>query len=157
MHSRRDLVRKIDTKVDKIKDCLALEIKDDIKSHLSIHITSDGGNSSDQNKTHKNTITVSRVIDNWEMKTDTLAVPEAVGSQTGIVLRTQWKDELKKIGYDGSWHVSVTTDAAANERSARGIGRHTEVGFKIKFEADCVDHQVQLLIKDSRKNISFIN
>ena len=152
LHSRRELVRKVDTKIEKLKELLAIEIQGDIKSHKSVHITSDGGNSGDQNKTHKNTVTVTRISDDWQMKTDTIAVPEAVGSQTGIVLRTQWKEELEKVGYDGSWKVSVTTDAAKNERSARGVGRHEEVGLKIKFEADCVDHQIQLLIKDSRKN-----
>ena len=152
LHSRRELVRKIDTKIDKLKEKLSVEIQDDIKSHRSVHITSDEGNSGGLNKTHKNTVTVTRISDDWQMKTDTIAVPEAIGSQTGIVLRTQWKEELEKVGYDGSWKVSATTDAAKNVRSARAVGRHDEVGLKIKYEADCVDHQIQLLIKDSRKN-----
>ena len=36
---------------------------------------------------------------------------------------------------------------------ARAPGRHEEIGLKIKYEADCTDHQIQLLLKDSRKNM----
>ena len=50
-------------------------------------------------------------------------------AQTGIVLRTQWKEELDKIGYDKSWKVTTTTNAAKNKRSARCTGRH-EVDYK---------------------------
>lgn len=153
LFSRRELVRKVDDKIEKVKDELVKEIQDDIKSHKSIHITSDGGNSGDQNRTHKNTLTVSRINDEWEMKTDTVALVEAVGSQTGPVLRSQWKQELEKIGYDETWKVSATTDAAKNVRSARASGRHDEIGLKVKYESDCTDHQIQLLAKDSRKNI----
>ena len=48
--------------------------------------------------------------------------------------------------------MSATTDAAANVRSARQVGRHEEIGLAINFEADCCDHQIQLVGKDSLKN-----
>ena len=152
LFSRRELGRLIDEKVESVKADLTKELQEDIKSHKSIHITSDGGNSGDQNKTKKNTLTVSRINDNFEMKTDTLDLAEAVGSQTGIVIRSQKKDILLKYGYNESWKVSVTTDAAANVRSARQVGRHEGIGLPVKFEADCCDHQIQLVGKDSLKN-----
>ena len=145
MLSNMELRRKVDEKIVTIKEDLSKEIQEDIKSHKSISITSDGGNSGDQNKTKKNTLTVSRINDNFEMKTDTVAIPEARGSQTGPVLRAQWKEELQKIGYDGTWSILATTDAASNERSARQVGRHEEIGLKIKYATDCADHQVKLM------------
>jgi len=76
--SRRELGRQIDAKIVKIKEDLVKEMSEDIKSHQSIHITSDGGSSGDQNKTKKNTLTVSRITDDFEMKRDTIAVAEAL-------------------------------------------------------------------------------
>lgn len=65
LFSRRELGRKVDKKIENLKAALTKEIQDDIKSHNSIHITSDGGNSGDQNKTKKNTLTVSRITDDF--------------------------------------------------------------------------------------------
>ena len=142
--SRIELARKVDVKIDAVKEMLSKEIQDDVKIHKSVSLTSDGGTSGDQNKTKKNTLTLSRITENWELKTDTIALSKAVGSQTGPVLRTQWKQELLKVGYSPEWRVLVTTDAAPNEQSARALDRHENVGLVIEYATDCVDHQVSL-------------
>ena len=68
------------------------------------------------------------------------------------MLRAQWKEELLKIGYDETWTILATTDAASNVRSARHPGRHEDIGLKVKYETDCVDHQVkQIIIKKMNK------
>ena len=151
MPSRRTLTRKVDDKIVQVKKDLKEEILKDIASLKTISITSDGGNSGDIYKTKKNTITVSRVTDNFELKTDTVGVPVAKGSQEGIVIRSQWKEELLKIGYTTEWSVNATTDGASNFRSARAPGRHAGVGLQTKYATDCVDHQIHLLVEESLK------
>ena len=151
--SRRTITKKVDEKIIKVKQDLASEIREDISKHKTISITSDGGNSGDLNKTKKNTLTISRVNENFVLKTDIVAVPEAKGSQEAVKIRRQWKEELLKIGYDESWHVNVTTDGAANFRSARAKGRHEDVGLPTKYTTDCVDHQIHLAVEESIKNI----
>ena len=151
--SRRTITRKVDEKIIKVKQDLASEICMDISKHKTISITSDGGNSGDLNKTKKNTLTISRVNENFVLKTDIVAVPEAKGSQEAVKIRRQWKDELLKIGYDDTWHVNVTTDGAANFRSARARGRHEDVGLPTKYTTDCVDHQIHLAVEESIRNI----
>ena len=150
--SRPTITRKIDEKIIKVKKSLKEEINKDIESLKCISITSDGGNSGDIFKTKKNTITVSRVTEDFELKTDTVAVPVAKGSQEGAVIRAQWKEELLKIGYTDDWSVNVTTDGASNFRSARTVGRHHDVGLVTKYTSDCVDHQIHLLIEESLKS-----
>ena len=150
--SRQTITRKIDEKINKVKKDLKEEINKDIENLKCISITSDGGNSGDIFKTKKNTITVSRVTEDFELKTDTVAVPVAKGSQEGVVIRSQWKEELLKIGYTDDWSVNVTTDGAANFRSARMVGRHHDVGLMTKYTTDCVDHQIHLLIEESLRN-----
>ena len=150
--SRYTITRKIDEKINKVKKDLKEEINKDIENLKCISITSDGGNSGDIFKTKKNTITVSRVTEDFELKTDTVAVPVAKGSQEGVVIRSQWKEELLKIGYTDDWSVNVTTDGAANFRSARMVGRHHDVGLMTKYTTDCVDHQIHLLIEESLRN-----
>ena len=140
--SENELARQIDVKIEVIKNQLSEEIQEDVKVHKSVSLTSDGGNSGDQNKTKKNTLTLSRVTENFELKTDTVSLAKAVGSQTGPVLRAFWKQELLKVGYTPEWRVLVTTDAAPNEQSARALDRHDDIGLAIEYSTDCVDHQV---------------
>ena len=71
--SEMELARKIDAKIETVKEFLSREIQEDVKIHKSVALTSDGGTSGDQNKTKKNTLTLSRINENWEMKTDTIA------------------------------------------------------------------------------------
>ena len=149
--SRTTITKKIDLKICNVRKELAKEINDDIVCHKTISITSDGGNSGDLMKTKKNTLTVSRVTEDFILKTDVVAVPEAKGSQEAVVIRRQWKEELLKIGYDASWTVNVTTDGASNFRSARAPGRHEDVGLPTKFTSDCVDHQIHLAVEESTK------
>ena len=151
--SRSTITRKIDEKICSVKQDLSNEIQNDIAIHKTISITSDGGNSGDLNKTKKNTLTISRVTEDFQLKTDIVAVPVAKGSQEAVVIRRQWKEELLKIGYDCSWIVNVTTDGASNFRSARAPGRHEDVGLPTKFTSDCVDHQIHLLVEESIKNL----
>ena len=140
--SHFELARRVDVKIEAVKEILSREIQEDVKMHKSVSLTSDGGTSGDQNKTKKNTLTLSRINENWDMKTDTIALSKALGSQTGPVLRAQWKQELLKVGYSPEWRVLVTTDAAPNEQSARALDRHEDVGLVIDYATDCVDHQV---------------
>ena len=49
LFSRRELVRMVDAKAVEIKRNLIVEIQEDITSHKCVHITSDNGNSGDQN------------------------------------------------------------------------------------------------------------
>ena len=119
MPSRTKITRKVDEKIAEVKSSLAKEINEDISQMKAISITSDGGNSGDINKTKKNTITVSRVTEDFRLKTDTLAIPLAKGSQEGVVIRSQWREELLKIGYTEEWSVNATTDGGSNFRSAR--------------------------------------
>ena len=147
--SRRTITRKIDEKITNVKKDLKAEINVDIAVHKSIAITSDGGNSGDINKTKKNSLTVSRITEDFHMKTDIVSVPQAKGSQEGVVIRRQWKEELLKIGYTDDWKVNVTTDGASNFRSARASGRHEEVGLPTNYTSDCVDHQIHLLVEES--------
>jgi hypothetical protein len=66
--SDKELRRKVDERIESIKVDLSKEIQADIKSHPTIAITSDGGNSGDQNKTKKNILTVSRITDDFVME-----------------------------------------------------------------------------------------
>ena len=108
---RSTITRKIDEKICSVKKDLSKEIQNYIAIHKTISITSDG-DSGDRNKTKKNTVTVSRVTEDFQLKTDIVAVPVAKGSQEAVVIRRQWKEELLKIGYDDSWFVNVTTNGA---------------------------------------------
>ena len=151
--SRSTITRKIDAKIIKVKEELKAEINDDISEHKTIAITSDGGSSGDLNKTKKNTLTVSRITEDFCLKTDVISLPEAKGSQGGVVIRSQWKEELVKIGYNSTWIVNATTDGASNFRSARTPGRHADVGLPTKYTTDCLDHQIHLGVEESTKNL----
>ena len=140
--SEMQLARQVDAKIEVVKNQLFEEIQEDVKVHKSVSLTSDGGTGGDQNKTKKNTLTLSRITEQFELKTDTIALSKAVGSQTGPVLRAFWKNELLKVGYTADWRVLVTTDAAPNEQSARALDRHDDIGLMIDYSSDCVDHQV---------------
>ena len=153
MPSRSTITRKIDAKIIKVKEELKAEINADISVHKTISITSDGGSSGDLNKTKKNTLTVSRITEDFCLKTDVISLPEAKGSQEGVVIRSQWKEELMKIGYDSTWIVNATTDGASNFRSARNPSRHADVGLPTKYTTDCLDHQIHLGVEESIKNL----
>ena len=66
---------------------------------------------------------------NFCLKTDTVAVPVAKGSQEAVVIRTQWKQELDKVGLPVDCHISVTTDGASNFRSARNPGINSSLHY----------------------------
>ena len=129
--SRATITRKIDDRVEEKKKALKVEVVEDVKEYKTVAVTTDGGPSHDQNKTKKNAVTVSRISSGWKMKTDTLALEVAEGSQTGEVIRTVVKDNLRKFGLE-ECKVNMTTDDAAAPRSARTPGRHPAVGLQVR-------------------------
>ena len=100
-------------------------------------------------KSKKNSLTAHRITSDWKLKSDTLALPIAVGSQTGPVIRKQVKEELDKFGCKDNWEILFTTDGAAAARSARASGRHLNIGLNVVYDGDCVDHQLHLLVEES--------
>ena len=50
-------------------------------------------------------MTASRINSKWKIKTDTLDLAVAVGSQTGAVIRGQVKTSLMGVGYKTDWKV----------------------------------------------------
>ena len=148
--SRTTIMKLIEKKVDDAEKALAKEIKEDIVDTKTVSVTTDGGPSHDQNKTKKNSITVSRITNNWKLKTDTLGLEVAEGSQTGEVLRTVVKRRLDKFGMaeeEEGWSTNMTTDDASAPRSARAPNRHAGVGLHVKYDTACLDHQFHLLVR----------
>ena len=129
--SRQTITRRIDEKVEEKKKALKVELKEDIAETQTVAVTTDGGSSHDLNKTKKNAVTVSRISKTWKMKTDTLALEAAEGSQTGEVIRTLVRDNLREFGL-AECKVNMTTDDAAAPRSARTPGRHPSVGLQVR-------------------------
>ena len=151
--SRTTIMKLIEKKVVDAETALAKEIKEDIVDTKTVSVTTDGGPSHDQNKTKKNSITVSRITSNWKLKTDTLGLEVAVGSQTGEVLRTVVKRRLDKFGMgegEEGWSINMTTDDASAPRSARAPNRHAGVGLHVKYDTACLDHQFHLLVRKLR-------
>ena len=150
--SRRTLSKKIDERAESAKEQLCEELLDDVKSHNTISITSDGGTSCDLHKTKKLTVTAHRIDDDFNLKTDTLSAGETIGTQEGVVIREHWEKVLfRNFKFNGK--VNVTTDGAANMRNARNPGRHFHVDLNIKHHGDCVDHQIFLVHQDSLKDV----
>ena len=144
--ARKTITEYIDNKIVETKKNLAEEIADDIKEHKTVSITTDGGPSHDVNKTKKNTVTISRISSKWEMKTDTLALRVAEGSQSAEVIRTVIRDVLDEFGRKEDWDINATTDNASAPRSARALGSYRAVGLPIKYDSYCIDHQFHLLV-----------
>ena len=61
---------------------------------------------------------------------------------------------MDAYGYDEEWSVCFTTDGASNVRSARAVGRHTNIGLTLIYGGDCFDHQFHLLVEESINNLS---
>lgn len=146
--SRTTITVNIDKKIKEKKEALKREIKEDIKDTITASVTTDGGPSQDKNKTKKNTVTLSRINNEWKMKTDTLALVVAEGSQTASVIRTVVKEVTDDFGNE-EWDINMTTDDAAAPRSARNPNRHHEVGLNVKYDVMCLDHQIHLLVGTS--------
>ena len=151
--SRKTVTRIIDMKVEKVKEDLKKEIEKDIEEYKRVAVTSDGGRSHNKLKTKKNSVTVHRIDKDWVVKSDTIALPIAKGSQTGAVIRTAVLDALVKFGYNDSWKVLFTTDGDSAARSARAIGRHPGIVLNVVYEGDCVDHQLHLLVEESIEEV----
>ena len=147
--SRSTITSHIDQKIKEKKEELRKEIEEDTRESRTASVTTDGGPSQDKNNTKKNSVTISRISYNFKMKTDTLALEIANGSQTGPVIRAVVKGVLDKFGFKGD--VNMTTDDASAARSARTANRHPEVGLTIKYEVMCLDHQIHLLVSSILK------
>jgi hypothetical protein len=106
--SRRTITRGIDEKTKRMEEALKKEIREDIQDTKTVSVTTDGGPSHDVNKTKKKTVTISRIDSKWNMKTDTLALVVAEGSQTGEVIRSVVKNSLDKFGHESDWQVNIT-------------------------------------------------
>lgn len=146
--SRKTITSSIEKKVVEKKLALKQEIAEDIKETKTGNVTTDGGPSQNKNKTKKNTVTFSRITSDWKMKTDTLALMVAEGSQTGVVIRTAVKDVLEQFGNE-DWDINMTTDDAGAALSAMAPNRHQEVGLQVKYNTMCLDHQFHLLVRNS--------
>lgn len=148
--SRTTVMKLTENKVEDAEKALAKEIKEDIVDSKTVSVTTDGGPSHDQNKTKKNSITLSRISNNWKLKTDTLGLEVAEGTKSGEVLRTVVQRRLDKFGMgeeEEGWSINMTTDDASAPRSARAPNRHAGVGLHVKYDKACLDHQFHLLVR----------
>ena len=123
--------RDFDKLAVKLKENLKEEITKDVTEagHKSGCVVSDHGTTKDRFRTKKNAITFSRITKNFYLKTDTVALVKCEGPQTGNVIRKDVKSELVKVGWEPSWNIDWVTDNEAKQISARGPGRHPEVGL----------------------------
>ena len=153
--SRRTITRKIDEKADSCKGLLRKEILTDLEDagHKTISITCDEGTSSDRFNTKKLAVTIHRTTADFEVKSDTLAVDPAVGSQTAATIRSEVKAVLVRFGYDSTWTVNWTTDGASAMISARAKGRHNEVGLETNHTGTCTDHSLHLVVEDASEKV----
>ena len=149
--SKRSVIRLFDVAAVQVQKKLKEEIKQDLDGLevKAVHITSDHGTSSDRFKSHKNAVTLSRCTDQFEIKTDTLAVLKVEGSQTGDRIRGDIKGVLDEVGRQEDWHTNWVTDGESKQKSAREVGRHAQVGLRTTHTASCVDHTAHLAVEDS--------
>lgn len=99
----------MEKKIENKKELLKKEISEDIKEHKTISVTTDGVPSHDVNKTKKNSVTASRIDSKWKLKTDTLSLSVAEGSQTGEVIRRVVKNSLTEFGHQPDWKVKFSS------------------------------------------------
>ena len=129
--SRRTLTKKIEDFSEQTLVELKKEVEKDLKDveDKVISVTSDHGTSLDRFRTHKNAVTISRCTKDFGIKTDTVGLIKCDGSQTGKVIRGDVRDMLQKVGLKPDWIINWTTDGEAKQVSARGKGKHPEVGM----------------------------
>ena len=153
--SRRTITRRIDEKAESCKELLKKEIAKDLENagHKTISITCDEGTSSDRFKTKKLAVTIHRTTADFEVKSDTLAVDSAVGSQNAATIRSEVKAVLVRYGYDSTWTVNWTTDGPTVMLSARARGRHNEVGLETNHTGTCTDHTLHLVVEEASEKV----
>jgi hypothetical protein len=71
-----------------------------------------------------NVLTESHCTNDFEIKTDTVAVLKCDGSQTGKVILRDVCNELKQLGSDQSQIISWATDGEAKQFNASSMGNH---------------------------------
>ena len=153
--SRRTITKRIDEKADHCKELLKKEIAKDLENagHKTISITCDEGTSSDRFKTKKLAVTIHRTTADFEVKSDTLAIDTAMGSQSAAAIRAEVKAVLVRFGYDSTWTVNWTTDGPTVMVSARARGRHNEVGFATNHSGTCTDHSLHLVVEEASEKV----
>ena len=151
--SRTTATRASDESAASAREKLRDEILDDLKKagHSTISITSDHGTSRDSHRTKKNALTVSRTLEDFSIKTDTLDLIICEESQTGANIRSSVKRSLVKwAGYDKEkMTVNWVTDNEAKQVSARNPHQHKDSGLLINYEAGCVDHLIELAVNET--------
>jgi hypothetical protein len=130
--SHTTLRRQFDQFAKKTKDDFKKELFQDLKDveDKVVNLTSDHGTSHDRFRSHKNVVTVSRCTKDFVIKTDTVAVIQCDGSQSGEVIRQDVKNELDKAGRTDEWIINWTTDGEAKQVNARAPGKHRGVGME---------------------------
>ena len=143
--------RIVDLKFEEKKVDLKDEIMNDLKKAgpETVSITFDGGQLNDRLKTKKNTLTLSRTCADFEIRTDTLGCMDAVGSQSGPVIRQKIKNSFDVFGHSPDWSVNATTDGAPNVTAARTPGRFPHTGLQTNHTATCKDHTINLIVEES--------
>ena len=152
MPSRRTITRLFDQMSDGVSNSLRAEIKKDITEagHLTLNVITDHGTSNDVCRTKRNAVVVTRTTKDFIIKTDTVALIQCQGSQTGLQIRKDVKEALiKAIDFDSSMILNWVTDGASTEKSARRPGNHPSVGLNVNFDGTCADHTMDLLGNDS--------
>ena len=151
--SRPTATRQLDERAANARAKLKEEILDDLKKagHNSVTITSDHGTSRDNNRTRKNVLTLSRTVDDFSIKCDTVDLIICEESQTGAVIRASVKDSLEKwAGFEkDKMTVSWVTDNEAKQVNARNPNYHQDSGLLIHFEGGCVDHLIELALSEA--------
>ena len=153
--SRHSATRGADERAASARENLRTEILEDLKKagHSTVSITSDHGTSRDSHRTRKNVLTISRTLEDFSIKCDTLDLIICEESQTGANIRSSVKASLVKwAGYNAEkMTVNWVTDNEAKQVSARNPNYHQDSGLLIHYEAGCVDHLIELAVTDALK------
>ena len=144
--SHTKFTRMVDSFVNSTRETFIKELAKDLSNveFKTVQLTSDHGTSNDRFRSHKNVLTITRCTNDFQIKTDLVALISCDGSQTGEVIRTDVRNELDKIGRDDSWHVDWVTDGEAKQVNARAPGKHPRVGLNTYLCGTCVDHTLHL-------------
>ena len=134
--SRRSHTANFDNEAVTVEEDLRKDITKDVveAGHKTINITSDHGTSSDQFRTKKNALTVSRCDKNFLIKKDIVKMIVCKGSQTGEKIREDVKKWLVQgAGWKPDWTVNWVTDNESKQVNARLPGKHPRVGLPTTF------------------------
>lgn len=142
--SRRSFTIGIDEEAKNLPEKLRKELEADLEDcKLKVwSVTADHGQLRSVNKEKVMAITVSRISKNFELKTDTLALPLSLESQTARVCKQTLKTELEKVGWTSNILINLTTDGGSNLVAARRATCCPELEITISHQSTCVDHLI---------------